>query len=74
MIYAKNFAKYLTSQTSQNCLNKFGLFSVNNLFIYENDYMSLFEKTLKEDLSSLNAFISKDELITLENSYFSKTV
>lgn len=74
MIYAKNFAKYLTSQTSQNCLNNFGLFSVNNLFIYENDYMSLFEKTLKEDLYSLNAFISKDELITLENSYFSKTV
>lgn len=59
---ATNFASFLLSDSAQKDIANYGLFSVTNLKIYEDGYMSEFEKALSLPLQSVNAFISKEEI------------
>ena len=64
--YAKLFANFLLSDNAQSALSKYGLFSVNGKNIYESGYMLEFENILSKDLTSVNAFISKEEINKLQ--------
>jgi len=61
-LFAKEFATFLTSESSQNSLADFGLFSTLESNIYEEGYMLEFENVLKEELTSVSAFISNEEM------------
>ena len=64
MTYAKLFAYYLVSSSSQQNLSKYGLFSVNKQKIYQDgDYLSDFEDVLLEPLLSESAYISQEEVL-----------
>ncbi len=73
-IYAKSFAKFLTTETCQKDIKNYGLFSTTNLSLYENGYMVEFEKVLKKELTSINAFmdiqqINKQKEISFKNLF-----
>lgn len=62
MLYAQEFANFLSSEISQNNIYNYGLFSVCKNNIYKEDYMLQFENILKNELTSVSAFISMEEL------------
>ncbi len=64
--YAKLFANFLLTDNAQSTLSRYGLFSVNGKNIYESGYMFEFESILNKDLTSVNAFISKEEINKLQ--------
>lgn len=67
---AINFTKYLTLEESQKDLKNYGLFSVSNLKIYENDYMKDFENALSKEILSINVFNSQTEIENKKNVAF----
>lgn len=62
MFFAKKFAEFLLSKTSQKDLSHFGLFSTGNENIYSDGFMKEFENALLSPLTSVSAFISAEEL------------
>ncbi|NCB48096.1 MAG: hypothetical protein EOM55_00475 [Clostridia bacterium] len=62
MLYAKEFAKFLTDENSQNDLSDYGLFSTLKNNIYNEGYMLEFENVLRQELSSVSAFISVEDM------------
>lgn len=62
MLFAKEFATFLTSEDAQNDLADYGLFSTLKNNIYAEGYMLEFENVLKQELTSVSAFISLEEM------------
>ena len=61
---ARSFAKFLTTQSAQKDLSKYGLFSTTVDKIYSDDYMSDFEDAYNELSFVPSAFISERELLS----------
>ena len=61
-LYAKEFATFLTSKEAQKNLSDYGLFSTLKNNIYDEGYMLEFENVLKQELTSVSAFISYEEM------------
>lgn len=70
VMYATNFANFLTSSPCQTALKNYGLFSISANKIYEEDYMSNFEDALIKPLKSTNVFSNLQAIENQKNASF----
>lgn len=75
---SKLFASFLLTESCQNDIKNYGLFSTTKINLYDSGYMYEFEQVLKKELKSINVFsnlntIEKNKQDSL-NKLFSKTI